>query len=1180
MTFTRLLLENLFYHRRGNLAVLLGVVVGTAVLTGALLVGDSLRGSLRDLSDQQLGWVDAALVAPRFFRQELADQLPAGHASPALILPTVASLGVNGKPADVSVPKTLLLGVDARFWSGQDKVAINPGGMAPDFWSAKDADNSGVVLSAALARDLGAQAGDKVSFSLERVSGAPRETIMGRRSSEDVVTTFTFPVVAVLPVDHFGSRFTLNPTPALPRNAFVPLAWLQDRLYDQQREKKTYKRFPRHPVNTVLLQGADTKNTANVLKEKMTLLDWGLELRQPVTKFAIPAPGYLSLESREMFLPAAVQQAVKETGLRSAPTLVYLVNNMAGLRHDYGAMGILLSPPSATDILRAPLQEFAPRQVPYCIVAALDPTLDPPLGRFLPKNLTRLADDEILLVDWEGSPLKQLKPDMDYVTLTYYDPDQEGQFREKTSIFRVAGHVPIQGPTNDLYLTPEFPGITDSRTLTQIGGWDPPFPFKRWLVGPTDEKYWSEHRTTPKAYITLARGKEIWGSRFGDVTSIRIVPGGKSKQEIEELILAHLDPKQGGYRVEDMRAAAQKASTGSVEFGMYFLGFSFFLIVAALLLIGLLFRLNLDRRASELGLLLAVGWRRWTVRWLLLAEGVLLAVIGGVIGLLAAVGYARLLLDFLAASWPGGLDRTLFLHLHIGPMSLLIGYGAALFVSVLTIFWTTRLLGRVSPRALLAGAAATDSASKSRRRWISLGLIMVGVLGAIGCFILGTQTQDHEMQAGSFLGSGALLLTAGLAGLWLWLHRREGQAVVRRGLAGLLLLGMRNAGRHPVRSLLTAGLLASATFLIVAVQAFHRDPSQDFLAFRGGSGGFPFLAETELPVFEDLNQKKLSDAPGLDQKDMKLVRDAKFYPLRVRQGDDVSCLNLYRPREPQILGVPQVLIQRGGFQFAGLLEPSDAEKANPWLLLNRAPKSGAIPVMGEANAVTHILNSSLGGKISATDGAGNAIELQIVGLLQDSVFQSELLMSEKIFQKLYPRQEGHRFFLIQPGAESHVSDAEIKKTVARWLTHYGVTVASSRERLATYLAVENTYLATFQALGGLGLLLGALGLAVVLLRGVWERRGELALLRALGFRRSALGWLVLAENSYLLLAGLSIGTVAAMLSVAPHVTGSAAVPWLQLVGLLLLVLVTGLLAGLAAVAATLRAPLLMALRKE
>ncbi|HYT89592.1 MAG TPA: FtsX-like permease family protein, partial [Gemmataceae bacterium] len=146
---------------------------------------------------------------------------------------------------------------------------------------------------------------------------------------------------------------------------------------------------------------------------------------------------------------------------------------------------------------------------------------------------------------------------------------------------------------------------------------------------------------------------------------------------------------------------------------------------------------------------------------------------------------------------------------------------------------------------------------------------------------------------------------------------------------------------------------------------------------------------------------------------------------------------------------------------------------------------------------------------------------------------------------------------------------------------YGFSVESSARRLESYLAVENTYLATFQALGGLGLLLGALGLAVVLLRSVWERRGELALLRALGFRRSALGWLVLAENAWLLVLGVGVGLVAALLAVAPQLLGGAgAVGWLRLLGLLALVTVVGLAAGAAAIRSTLRAPLLPALRRE
>jgi ABC-type antimicrobial peptide transport system permease subunit len=208
--------------------------------------------------------------------------------------------------------------------------------------------------------------------------------------------------------------------------------------------------------------------------------------------------------------------------------------------------------------------------------------------------------------------------------------------------------------------------------------------------------------------------------------------------------------------------------------------------------------------------------------------------------------------------------------------------------------------------------------------------------------------------------------------------------------------------------------------------------------------------------------------------------------------------------------------------------------------------------------------------------------LRIDGLLQDSVFQSSLLVSEENFLRLYPGHEGYNFFLIRPvpGQEE-----ELRRLLERTLADRGFEVTPTAQRLEAYLAVENTYLSTFQALGGLGLILGSLGLAVVLLRGVWERRGELALLRALGFRRGALAWLVLAENGWLLLLGLGAGTVSALVAVSPHLAGGVSGGvregrWLHLAGLLAAVLAVGLLAGAAAVTTTLRAPLLPALRRE
>src|SRR5206468_9202443 len=119
---------NLTGHWRGNLAVLLGVAVATAVLTGALLVGDSLRGSLRDLTLRQLGWVDHVLISQHFIREDLADQLGTENACPAILLQGSANSslpaltqpgspvgGASGHPA-VHVGRVTILGVTEQFW--------------------------------------------------------------------------------------------------------------------------------------------------------------------------------------------------------------------------------------------------------------------------------------------------------------------------------------------------------------------------------------------------------------------------------------------------------------------------------------------------------------------------------------------------------------------------------------------------------------------------------------------------------------------------------------------------------------------------------------------------------------------------------------------------------------------------------------------------------------------------------------------------------------------------------------------------------------------------------------------------------------------------------------------------------------------------------------------------------
>ncbi len=1209
MTFGRLLLRNLLFHWRGNLAVLLGVAVGTAVLTGALLVSDSLRGSLRDRALDQLGWVEHALVGGRFFREELAaspGQLGVTRACPVLLLQGSAS-AAGSKTVD-RVPRVTILGVPDGFW---------PDGQAPEgaeFWQSEQ---DGVVLNAALARDLGVAKGDSVVLHLQKTSLVPRESLLGRRTVGDVLDDWQVTVRGVLG-DTGMSRFTLTPTPAAPRNAFVPLHALQAKVDQKGRAngllaagaEARMAQEQGHPVTEAEIEAGKVEDWLQQhLHAHLTLDDWGLVLHDPesrtrdlfarldhnhdgrltkneyqrraagyfvqeadqnhdgiltrdeVLAFYRTHRGYLSLESRQMLLEPAVgdaaRQAAGDMRLLAAPTLVYLANSISAGKES----------------------------IPYSVVAALDPNLPPPLGPFLPPSVPSLKDNEIVLAGWDQSAL-HAKPG-DAIALTYFEPEEGDQPREKTATFTLAGSVPMQGAA-DPDLSPEFPGITDK---LDIRDWDPPFPYHNERITPRDERYWDEYRTTPKAYVTLAAGQKLWGSRFGNLTSVRVAPPAGPRfrgtddmtpaaEAFRTRLLGHLEPEKGGFVFDPVRRRSLKASAGGVPFTGLFLGFSCFLIAAALLLVGLLFRLNLDRRAAEIGVLLAAGYRRGTLRLLLLGEGVVLAAVGALVGLAGAIGYAWLLLDFLRLRWLGGLDQS-FLRLHLtenGGATFLIGYAAALVVSLLTIAWAVRVLGRVSPRALLSGETTDGEGRGPARPFWSVWIAAVGAVAGVACIVAGRWVQDVDMKALTFFGGGSLLLVAGLAAAWAWMRWPRKGHVGGHGSVALGQLGVRNASRHPVRSLLTAGLLASAAFLIVAVESFHRDPTQDFLDKNGGSGGFSLLAQTDVPVYQDLATPKGRDQLAFSDADSAALNDIPIASFRVRAGDDASCLNLYQPRRPRLLGVPHSLVERGGFRFADwshdLLHGSD----NPWQLLEQDLPGDAIPVFGESSAVQYMLNSGLGQDYQVPDENGRPVTLRFVGLLQDSVFQSELLMSEKNFLRLYPRQEGYQSFLVAAPPDRIPA---VKEVLERNLADQGVAVESTRRRLEGYLAMQNTYLATFQALGGLGLLLGALGLAVVLLRSVWERRGELALLRALGFRERALGWLVLAENGFLLVLGLAVGAITALLAVLPHVlAGAGEVPWLRLFGLLGLVLVVGLAAAGLAMAATLRAPLLPALRRE
>ncbi|MGE3781086.1 MAG: FtsX-like permease family protein, partial [Pirellulaceae bacterium] len=617
----------------------------------------------------------------------------------------------------------------------------------------------------------------------------------------------------------------------------------------------------------------------------------------------------------------------------------------------------------------------------------------------------------------------------------------------------------------------------------------------------------------------------------------------------------------------------------------------------ALLMVSLLFRLGIDMRASEVGTLLALGLPRRQVRGLFLREGCVVAAGGAALGVLVGVGYARLMLAGLSHWWLGAIT-TPFLTFHASAFSLVLGYVLGGGMCVGTIAWCLRTTRHVTIRQLLHGQTQ-ETVYRAARGW-QTWLTPVCVAAALGLSLAALRLGGMA-QGGAFVASGAALLAGLLLAIRARLHSpRTPHARQWSQRHVLWRMAIRNAARNPARSLITIALMATATFLIVAMSSFRLAPTE------AGTGGFELIADSSEPIYVDL------DLPERRQEFFgsraRQLDGTSILGLRVRAGDDASCNNLYQATQPRILGVtPQFVAhfdQPGAVSFPWADRAADI--ANPWRLLadaggeadNPAPAPSMprpstpgpsaagepppVPVVLDKNTALYSLHLYGGvGEEFSFRYDGRPVRFRVVGLLENSVLQGSLLIAEDEFRRLFPEVSGYRFFAIAtpPSQESAVSDL-----LEDQLGDQGLDAVPAREVLEQLLAVQNTYLSTFQSLGALGLLLGTFGLATVQLRNVLERRGELALMRATGYRRRRLAELVVYENAALLAAGLATGAVAALLAVLPHkLFGEASVSWALLRDLalmLLAVLVTGLVSSLLCVRAVLRLPLLAGLRGE
>ena len=376
----------------------------------------------------------------------------------------------------------------------------------------------------------------------------------------------------------------------------------------------------------------------------------------------------------------------------------------------------------------------------YSVVAGIDFDEPPPFGplEFVAGG-PPTKSDEVVINEWLAEDLGIAEPGAT-IDVTHKVVGDRGELPDVKRTWTVSGIVKLDGPAADPHYTPFVEGITDADSF---GDWRQPFPMDLDRVTMRDEDYWDEHKTTPKIFLRLDDAQELFTSRYGNLTSFRIAPGnGRSLAEVtktfEQKLLAVLTgraprlvsesveegnwvrilqpTRATGLEFQPVRQQGLDAASGTTDFTGLFIGFSFFLIAAALLLIGLLVRLGLERRVSEYGLLAAVGLTPRQVRRIFLGEVAAIVLIGGLLGCLAAVGYAALMIHGLKTWWFGAIG-TKFLFLSVRPVTLLTGFLIAVVMSLLTSWWTLWRMRGVSTRQMLSGVSeAPLQAIRSKRR--------------------------------------------------------------------------------------------------------------------------------------------------------------------------------------------------------------------------------------------------------------------------------------------------------------------------------------------------------------------------------------------------------------------------------------------------------------------------------
>ncbi|MDA3823466.1 MAG: ABC transporter permease, partial [Bacteroidales bacterium] len=608
----KLIIKSLLHYRKRNFLLALGFAISTAVLTGALIVGDSVQYSLNRIVEQRLGSITMIMKSgDRFFTEELSNDIRSGLSKPVSGLLAVDGMAV-ADGGQLRINKVNVFGTDRYFdeFAGQKEYYSN-------------LSNDTVIISSNLAERLNLVVGDEFLLRMTKASLVPLNAPFV--SDEDNIVSLRVTISAIAGLDELGA-FNVQNSQTAPFNIFISAARLRDLMDFGNRSNMLL-------VSDENLEASDLKE---LVKRNWTPDDAGLKLRYD-DKLKL-----FDIKSDRVFIDDAVATGLRNANLDGIPNLTYFINSISN----------------------------GEKSTPYSFISTL------------PED--EIGDHEIVINKWLADDLNA-KPG-DKISISYFVVGPLRELDVARDSFTVIKIVPLKGFFADKNLMPDIPGMSDAGNCRD---WEAGVPITLDEIRDEDEDYWTVYKGTPKAFISLITAEQLWKNRFGTFTSFRVNAEEVDLEQISYSIMSALDPIALGFEFQPVLSQASYAAENGVDFSELFGGLSFFLLAGAIILAILLFRLNLEERKEHIETLSAMGIPFRKIRRIIANESIIVALIGGLIGMGLAILYNRLVFHALNSIWVD-IVRTSMLEVNIKILTLLMGFIISITIAWIVIYFTLK----------------------------------------------------------------------------------------------------------------------------------------------------------------------------------------------------------------------------------------------------------------------------------------------------------------------------------------------------------------------------------------------------------------------------------------------------------------------------------------------------------